>query len=372
MASAQGGVIAMIYVALPTGDGFGGGILGDNLAGALADLVPVQRVLAPYASALPGALLQSVNGDFQPHYPVFSASRRVGYVIFENDLVARRSAVNYLQTFDVIATASRWCEDALRQGGIEQVTTVLHGLDIVRFNPQRAVRRRFLDKFVIFSGGKLEFRKGQDIAVRAFKVFAERHSDALLLAAWHNMQPATHRSMAVSPYWPFPGPHVGERFSDALKRWLDMTGLDPRRVELVPRLPNEQMAAIYGDSDVGLFPNRCEAATNLVLMEYMACGRAAVCTDFSGHRDIITNANSFPLRAWQPLLIFDANRNAIACWCEPSVDEIVDRLEQAYADRSRLALLGQRAAADASRLTWGRTAAQFLELLSPRTMPLQD
>jgi hypothetical protein len=39
---------------------------------------------------------------------------------------------------------------------------------------------------VIFSGGKLEFRKGQDIMVAAFKRFHARHPDSMLMVAWQN------------------------------------------------------------------------------------------------------------------------------------------------------------------------------------------
>jgi glycosyltransferase involved in cell wall biosynthesis len=46
-------------------------------------------------------------------------------------------------------------------------------------------------RFVVFSGGKLERRKGQDILMAAFKQFRDRHprADALLVVAWHNYWP---------------------------------------------------------------------------------------------------------------------------------------------------------------------------------------
>ena len=47
----------------------------------------------------------------------------------------------------------------------------------------------FDDRFVIFSGGKLEYRKGQDIVIAAFKIFQKRHPEALLITAWHNVWP---------------------------------------------------------------------------------------------------------------------------------------------------------------------------------------
>jgi hypothetical protein len=45
------------------------------------------------------------------------------------------------------------------------------------------------DRFKIFSGGKLEFRKGQDLVLLAFRAFAHRHSDVLLGTAWSQPWP---------------------------------------------------------------------------------------------------------------------------------------------------------------------------------------
>ena len=37
------------------------------------------------------------------------------------------------------------------------------------------------ENFYIFSGGKIEYRKGQDLVLQAFKIFVERHPNAALL-----------------------------------------------------------------------------------------------------------------------------------------------------------------------------------------------
>ena len=39
------------------------------------------------------------------------------------------------------------------------------------------------ERFLIFSGGKMELRKGQDIVLAAFKIFARRHPEATLVTA---------------------------------------------------------------------------------------------------------------------------------------------------------------------------------------------
>jgi hypothetical protein len=44
---------------------------------------------------------------------------------------------------------------------------------------------------VVFSGGKLEHRKGQDLVIRAFVRFVQRHPDAVLVTAWGSLGYAT-------------------------------------------------------------------------------------------------------------------------------------------------------------------------------------
>jgi glycosyltransferase involved in cell wall biosynthesis len=356
----------MIYVDLPAGGRHGWGVVGDNLASALANLATIERLndgveLLPLA---PAPLLQAVTrSHLRPRRSRVGYTRHVGYTVFELDLEARRAAGAARDVFDVLVAASSWGEQALREGGLTTVTTIHHGVDGARFNPQRASRQRSRDEFVVFSGGKFELRKGQDIAICAFRAFAARHADVVLVAAWHNPWPHLAASMMASPHQPF-ATAEGESFTDALRRWVADAKLDLRRVELVPPLPNTELAQIYADSDIGLFPNRCEGSTNLVMMEYMACGRTVIATDFSGHRDVLTDANSMRLRGWRPQPI-SRDGSLIACWCEPDVDEVVDRLEYAYQHRDMLEARGSQAAADLAQWTWDSSARQFLSLLVP-------
>jgi glycosyltransferase involved in cell wall biosynthesis len=353
----------MLYLDLPTGAHHGWGICGDNLSRALADFTRVERLRDGEASrrTLDGPLLQSVGPDLRPDHPDLTANRRVGYVMFEEDEVVRQTAATALDGFDHVIAACRWGEDVLRDGGLTNVTTIPQGIDTTIFNPSRRGRGRFGDRFVIFSGGKFELRKGQDIVACAFRVFAERHSDAFLVAAWHNPFPASARTMIASPYLPF-RLRNNEPVADGLGRWLTNARIDPSRVWLAPQLLHAELADLYADTDVGLFPNRCEGATNLLLMEYMACGRPTIATDFSGQREVLTDSNSLPLRAWRPAR---SRRNGavVAHWCEPNADEILDSLEYAYAHRERLADLGRQAAADLGEWTWQRSARSFLEVL---------
>jgi glycosyltransferase involved in cell wall biosynthesis len=282
-------------------------------------------------------------------------------VMFEEDEVVRRQAAHALGDYDSVATACRWAEDVLRDAGLTTITTIPQGIDVDCFKPRTAPRQRFQDRFVVFSGGKFELRKAQDAVVMAFRAFAARHPDALLVAAWHNPFPASVQTMIASPYLPFQS-RGDEPLTHAIRRWVTSAGIDPACFELMPHLPHAELAALYADTDVGLFPNRCEGATNLVLMEYMACGRPAVATDFSGHRDVVTADNSLLLRASKSSRSRSLGE-VRGHWCEPNIEEIVESLEEAYRNRTRLAALGRQAATDLADWTWDRAAGRFLDVV---------
>ncbi|HTT83289.1 MAG TPA: tetratricopeptide repeat protein, partial [Rhizomicrobium sp.] len=150
----------------------------------------------------------------------------------------------------------------------------------------------------IFSGGKAEPRKGQDIVVAAFRIFARRHPEAVLVTAWHSHWPELARGMD-----------------------LDLSAF-PGRVIDTGALPNGLMAPIYRECDVALFPNRAEGGTNLVAMECLACGVPTILSDCTGHRDLLRLGLGHKL-AQKPSRLWSE-------WGESDVDEVVEALEWAF------------------------------------------
>ena len=85
-----------------------------------------------------------------------------------------------------------------------------------------------------------------------------------------------------------------------------INGLDPDRIRTCDLIPNEKQREIYRNTDIGIFPNRCEGGTNLVLMEYMACAKPVIASYTSGHKDKVSNDNA--------LLLFNIERIYIFLW----------------------------------------------------------
>lgn len=375
----------MIYLALPVGSSHGWGVCGKYLTRELSEFSEVALLTEPFdvkdigdeldyavlkakvpATSLPdlpaAPVLQSIaNSTMAPYRPDLAGQPTVGYTFFEDNLAIARYVEDARHRYDAIVAGSSWCEKVLRHYGLTNVSTILQGVDHRRFHPHSAGKEYLKDKFVVFSGGKFEFRKGQDLVIRAFKVLQDRHRDVLLMNAWYNFWQFSIQTMYASPYINFQ-PGQGDCHT-IVQRVLSDAGIRPEQVLTLGPRPNLTMARVYENTDVGLFPNRCEGGTNLVLMEYMACGKPVIASYNTGHKDILSRSNSIQIESMKPLTV-RSGRGDMALWDDPDLDETIDRLEWAYQNRDSLGKFGRCAAEDMSRLTWRSSAEQFHRVLT--------
>ena len=309
---------------------------------------------------LDAPVIQTIEGiQFRPWLVTVKGTRTIGYTFFEENIISPDAIQWADQYYDTIAVGSSWCETVLKEHGFNRTRTIVQGIDPSIFHPG-GEKQRYPDNFVIFSGGKFEFRKGQDIVMRAVKILQDRYPDILLVASWYNHWPQTMNTMAVSPYIKYP--KAAGAFEETMQRTIAVNGLDPQRMVLLPPLPNLRMPEVYRDSDIGLLPNRCEGGTNLVLMEYMACGRPVVASNLTGHQDVVDSRYACLVHA-KSLLSIQQNKRVIARWEDPDLDEVVAHLDWAYHHRDDLRSMGQLAATAMSSFTWQQTAQGFLDII---------
>ena len=382
----------MIYLILPCGGQYGWGLCGKYLVRELSDFAEIKYISEPFELDDIGdeldfqflkskhMLLQDISPTgSDPHvqfnHPVLKAITdeslkpwltnlrgefTVGYTFFESNVLPAQNIQCGKDSFDVIVTGSTWCEEVLRKYGLNKVFTIIQGIDPQLFNPSHAQKELFKDHFVVFSGGKFELRKGQDIVIKAYKVLQDRHPDVMLVNAWYNPWNFSMKTMESSPYIEC---RITETdYLNNINNLLNVNGVDLNRVINVMPRSNAQMAQLYKNTDVGLFPNRCEGGTNLVLMEYMACGKPVIASFSSGHKDVINPSNSIPIKNMKSLNI--TSRGELqAVWDDPDLDETIAHLEAAYLNRNALQLTGKQAGADLAQLTWQKTGQAFYHLL---------
>jgi len=331
-------------VAMPHGTTHGWGIAGNYLTTEIAKLTPI-----------PDVTLHCVAGH---HFAASDEEQwnryNIGYCFFEHEILAYHFIPAAARRWDHIVAGSSWCEHHLRIAGMERTSTVLQGVDPALFHSLPP--RQDDGRFIVFSGGKFEFRKGHDLVIAALRVFMARHPDVWLACAWHNHWPNSIRTMAQSRCIEFQYRDLPcDQFYSAL---LSANGIDPARVILYPVMENHLMKSAYANSDVGLFPNRCEGGNNMVMCEYMACGRPVIASTMTGHRDVVAHEHALCLQSYEPI-IARIGDDVTGVWFEPALEEMIGLLEQAYCDRQMLRSVGEAAGLAMTRLSWAEAARSF-------------
>ncbi|MGR3178198.1 MAG: tetratricopeptide repeat protein, partial [Candidatus Anammoxibacter sp.] len=306
-------------------------------------------------------VIQTIEGaNLRPWLKEVRGTKTVGYIFFENNILSGDDLKWAGDYYDLVAVGSSWCGEVLKSYGFTKTKIVIQGIDPALFHKMGS-KEQYNDSFVIFSGGKFEFRKGQDLVIMAVKVMQERYKDVMLVTSWFNPWSFSMATMSASSYIKFE--MLAKPFQEAMSHIIAINGLDKDRVILLPSLPNVHMSNIYRDTDIGIFPNRCEGGTNLVLMEYMACGRPVIASYLTGHKDVLGEKYAMLINRSSVIDIKQGD-NVIAKWDDPDLDEIVSQLDWAYHHRDDITEMGEKAAEAMQLLTWKDTARAFYDIVS--------
>ena len=240
------------------------------------------------------------------------------------------------------------------------VSVIYEGIDPSLFCPGSRSGLMSRDKFYIFSGGKIEYRKGHDLVLRAFREFSRHHDDAVLVTAWHSPWP--HISVGFKGTLDVPL-ELDDRGFLNVKKWVADNEIDPSRVVEMFSTPNQLMPTVLREMDVALQPSRAEPCTNLPAMEAMACGLPVIVANNTGVKDLVGRDNCVPLNDQRAIPTVDENYPTDG-WGESSIDEIVDALEKLYADKARRENLGASASSwIREHRTWQKHASELKDLV---------
>ncbi|MGQ9865451.1 MAG: tetratricopeptide repeat protein [Pseudanabaenaceae cyanobacterium] len=300
--------------------------------------------------ALPFPVLHALGNDLATtSRERWQGTQNYGFLFFENTQISAEGLARARQ-YDRLLAGSTWNTEILARYGIH-APTVLQGIDPTLFHPAPKAGW-FRDRFVIFAGGKLEFRKGQDMVVAAVREFRRRHPETLLVFAWNTHWPAFLLGLDRAGHVQGVPPTTANGQID-IGAWLVANGLPPDSFVDVGLMPNPLLATVYREADVALFPNRCEGGTNLVAMECMACGIPTILSANTGHRDLIDAAHCYPLTHQKPVAPHPHFPGTDG-WGESDLEEILAMLEQVYGDRAEAQRKGEKAAQFMAQWTWER------------------
>ncbi|MBD1827796.1 tetratricopeptide repeat protein [Microcoleus vaginatus GB1-A2] len=289
-----------------------------------------------------------------------TTASQVGVIFFEDTRITAE-ALETAKKYSAIVAGSNWNADVLRSRGLTNVAMVHQGIDPTIFHPAPK-SNLFGDRFVIFSGGKLEYRKGQDIVIAAFKRFRAKHPEALLLTAWHNFWP--QYMLGIEQTGNVAGlPNINRDGSLGISQWLAANGLPVDSFIDIGLIPNHLAGQILREADCAVFTNRCEGGTNLVAMESMACGIPTILSANTGHLDLIYHNICYPLSN-QGRVKPTAQFSGVEGWGESEVAEVVEALEQVYTNREESKRRGLAAANFMLDWTWEKQVKRFLDVIA--------
>ena len=284
-------------------------------------------------ATLQATVIDALGNDFRPSNRFGSVN--IARCIFENaELSSARAA---LGKYDALLVASRWNAQLIERATGRAAKVIFEGVDPSLFCPGPKSGLMNPDQFYVYSGGKVEFRKAQDLVLLAFRQFHARHPDAVLVTAWHSPWPRL--SAGFKGRLTVPVDLDGHGMLDIAK-WVHQNGLDPKSVLDLGFVPNAAMPAILREMDVALQPSRAEACTNLPVSEAMACAVPVIAAPNSGMTDLLNDENCILLRK-QSRVDAEGSR-ATDGWGESDVDEIVAALEFAHEHREQARQIGIR------------------------------
>ena len=300
-----------IGLAWDLGGGIGWGVLGLHLSLGLKergvvgiplkqvhgfDMTPAQRrelepALKPWTN---GPVLHSLGrwGDDgalgSMDEELWSDQRNIGLLFAETEDWSSRD-LDALEKFDALLVGSTWSQRSLQEAAMNRslppISVFMQGVDQSVFFPSAAVLREETTEFRVFSGGKLEWRKGHDIVIAAFKALKgllPPTARPILVVSWVNPWPVTVESMANATHTQ--GVPKADDES-GIAEFLKANGVEDAIT--LPPVSHDQMASVLRSVDVALFPNRVEGGTNLVAMEAAAMGVPTILSKNTGHEDLL-------------------------------------------------------------------------------------
>ncbi|MHB8493277.1 MAG: glycosyltransferase family 4 protein [Casimicrobiaceae bacterium] len=304
---------------------------------------------------LDATVINPISHGFAPSR--FFGKKNIARCIFENADTSEFD--RNLQEYDALLCGSNWNAEILKSGTGRDAKVILEGIDPSLFCPGPRSGLMNPEKFYVFSGGKIEARKAQDLVLVAFREFATRHRDAILVTAWHSPWDrfvAGFKGKLDAPL------ELDQNGFTNIKKWAVDNGIDPRQFIEIFSTPNQLMPMILREMDVALQPSRAEACTNLPVKEAMGCGVPVIVGNNTGMKDLITEDNCVALLDQRP--VTGISGTDTTGWGESNVDEIVDALEMLYGDRKRRKRVGDTASrwVSANR-TWQKHAAELKEFV---------
>ena len=297
-------------------------------------------------------------------------THQVGITFFERSAVDAKYLAG-LDRLKLVITGSRWNQRVLEEGGYGRAVLVHQGIDPSRFHPT-PVPRLLNRPFVLFAGGKLEARKGQDVVIAAFRNFLRHCPDALLIACWGNLGNVGLDTIALSHHVQG-SPSNGDAL--AIHAWLLQQGIPARNLMVPTVMANSQLPGLMKQADAAVFTSRCEGGTNLMAMETLACGIPTVLSANTGHLDLLELELAHAVAVGEqglgqvpPAITVGYGGDHGGLWGETDPTELVEAWLRLWKDNAEWREHAYRESQRMVTFSWTRSMDQLLSCLVEREL----
>ncbi len=276
---------------------------------------------------------------------------RIGYSMLEVDGFPEEW-VRQANEMDEIWVPSSFNREGMLQSGVTKPVHVMPlGVDPDHFNPSiRGVPNSNGD-FVFLANFEWNERKAPQLLLTVFNQTFRASEPALLVCK------------VLS--------HQRERNVTAEVRALGLRPTGGRVAFLFNReYPYSQMGMLYRSAECYVSASRGEG-WDMPLMEAMACGLAAIATDWGAHREYVHDGIAYPLqiRGLVPAVSSNPNYEGFR-WADPDPEHLGHLLRHVYENRDEAQAKGVRAATEmVERWTWRRAAERIAARIGEITAP---
>jgi len=306
-------------------------------------------------------------GNLVPPLRIY-AEHQVGVAFFERSSVNEKFKQE-LKKYSLIITGSKWNQKVLRNNGVNHSEMVHQGVDRSKFNSV-PIPKLLNRPFVIFAGGKLEARKGQDIVIEAFKRFNKYCPNSILIACWGNIGNVGLNTISTSKYVT-ESPLNGD--AKSLFHWLIKNEITPGNIMVPEIVSNAHLPNIMKQADVAVFTSRCEGGTNLMAMETLACGIPTLISANTGHLDLIEMGMDHLIAVGSDgvgkvpaLITADYGGDEAAEWGETNPDELVECWLRLWKEKEAWREKGIIGAKYMNAMSWHKSMNELIELLESK------
>jgi glycosyltransferase involved in cell wall biosynthesis len=200
--------------------------------------------------------------------------RAIGHTVFETNSLLQ-SFVAGCNRMDAIMVPTAFNRENFRRAGVKVPIEVVHeGVDTQRYTPEGPTLKVIPPRFTFLYMAQLSYRKGFDLALKAFLELFARHDDVQLVLRCY-LRDGSAEDQA--------------QMQDIVRlfREQELGGLKSGHVYLMTNVPDAHMPALYRSVQAVVAPFRGEG-WGLPLIEALACETPVIATGWGGATEFLT------------------------------------------------------------------------------------